>query len=162
MSLAKSLTIANPTLIGIALAGTLLLAGNLFAQAPNLTGSWQMDPAKSHVSEDRSMSLMIQSVGNKIKLTGTVHEKSGKEMAVEFTCAPDGKECEFNEGGHKSKISMWFSGDSLNIAKTDGPAGDVVDEWKLQTSEQGKVLTLTVNHIEPAGADETLVFNKAS
>jgi hypothetical protein len=57
---------------------------------------------------------------------------------------------------------MWFSGDSLNVAKTDGPAGDVVDEWKLQTSPDKKSLTLGVTHIDPDAPAETLLFSKKS
>jgi|SRR5579884_1769506 len=132
----------------------------LFAQSPNLAGTWEMDAAKSQVSDGRSMLLVITTAANKIKIDAKIRDKSGQEKTAGFTCAPDGKECEFDEGGHKSKVSLWFSGDALNVAKTDGPAGDVVNEWKLQTSSQGKVLTLTINHIDPSGPDETFVFAK--
>jgi hypothetical protein len=121
-----------------------------------------MDPAKSTVSDGRSVSLVVESAANKIKLGATIHDKAGHDTTANFSCAPDGKECEFKEGDHKSKMSMWFSGDSLNVAKTDGPTGDVVNEWKLEMSSGGKVLTLTVTHIEPTAADETLVFSKAA
>lgn len=137
-------------------------AGAAWAQAPSLNGTWEMDAGKSQVSDGRSMSLVITSVSNKIKVDATIRDKSGKEATAAFVCAPDGKECDFDEGGHKSKMSMWFSGDALNVAKTEGPPGDKVNEWKLQTSGEGKVLTLTVTHIEPTGADETLVFSKKS
>jgi hypothetical protein len=154
MGATRFLTAAHVIVAGM------LTAAVLSAQTPNMSGTWEMDEAKSNVSDGRTMALVIQSVANKIKLDATIHDKSGKETTAEFTCAPDGKECEFTEGGHKSKMSMWFMGDSLNVAKTDGPPGDVVDEWKLQMSSQGKVLTLLVTHIEPAGPDETFVFEK--
>lgn len=140
---------------GVFVAGTLV-----WAQTPNMSGTWEMDPTKSKVADGRTVTLVIESVANKIKLSSSSKDNGGKETTAEFTCAPDGKECEFVEAGHKSKMSMWFMGDSLNVAKTDGPPGDVVNEWKLQMSPDGKVLTLTVTHIEPAGADETLVFGK--
>ncbi len=143
-----------------ALCGAMLGTAMLSAQTPNLAGNWQMDVSKSQVADGRSVSMAIATVANKIKLGATVRDKDGKETSVEFTCAADGKECELNEGGHKSKMSMWFSGDSLNVAKTDGPPGDVVNEWKLQMSAQGKVLTLTVSHVDPTAPDETLVFSK--
>ena len=140
-------------------AGILLVGSAAYAQAPKMAGTWEMDPAKSQVSDGRTVVLVIESVNNKIKLSATTRDKAGQEIHSEFTCAPDGKECEFTEGGHKSKMSMWFAGEALNLAKTDGPPGDVVNEWKLQTS-QGSVLTLVVTHIDPQGADETLVFAK--
>ncbi len=149
--------------IALAGIGSLLLAATiLMAQNPNMTGSWEMDAAKSHVSDGRTVTLAIESMTNKLKVDSLIHDKAGKEVNADFTCAPDGKECEFNEGGHKSRVSMWFSGDSLNVAKTDGPAGDVVDEWKMQMSPDGKVLTLSITHIDPDGPAETLVFNKKS
>ena len=138
----------------------LAVTGAAWAQAPNLTGTWEMDTTKSQVADGRSMSMVIAAVANKIKIDATVRDKSGKEATAAFICAPDGKECDFDEGGHKSKMSMWFSGAALNVAKTDGPPGDKINEWKLETSGEGKVLTLTVTHIEPASADETLVFSK--
>ena len=143
-----------------AIAGMVLLSGSLSAQAPNFAGAWQMDAAKSQVSDGRLVSLVIESAGNKIKVTATIRDKNGKETTSDFTCAPDGKECDFNEGGHKSKLSMWFSGDALNLAKTDGPPGDLVDMWKLETSSGGKVLTVSVEHVDPNGPKETLVFEK--
>jgi hypothetical protein len=138
------------------------VAATLWAQTPNMTGTWQMDPAKSTVTDGRSVTLIVESTAGKIKLGATIHDKAGHDMTADFTCAPDGKECEFREGEHKSKMSMWFAGDSLNVAKTDGPVGDVVNEWKLQMSSGGKVLTLTVTHIDPTASDETLVFGKAA
>jgi hypothetical protein len=143
----------------LAIAGA-VLSGAFLPPTPKLSGTWQMDPAKSHVSDGRTVTLVIENVANKIKLNATIHSKDGHDTTTDFTCAPDGKECEFDEGGHKSKISMWFNGDSLNVAKTDGPPGDVVNEWKLEMSPDGKVLTLVVTHIEPNGPEETLVFDK--
>ncbi|MBV8897659.1 MAG: hypothetical protein JO051_14195 [Acidobacteriaceae bacterium] len=142
------------------LSGALVAVTLVWAQTPDMSGTWEMDAAKSKVTDGRAVTLVIESAGKKIKLLETSKNNAGKETTAEFTCAPDGKECEFVEGGHKSKMSMWFMGDSLNVAKTDGPPGDVVDEWKLQMSPGGKALTLTVTHIEPAGADETLAFSK--
>lgn len=141
-------------------SGALLVPAVLSAQTPNMNGTWEMDATKSKVADGRTVTLVIESVEKKIKLSAISKDKDGKETTAEFTCAPDGKECEFTESGHKSKMSMWFMGDSLNVAKTDGPPGDVVNEWKLQMSPDGKALTLAVTHIEPAGADETLVFGK--
>ena len=159
MSFTEAVTARRLPLL-ISVLGGVLACGLIFAQTPDMSGTWEMDLAKSHVADGRVLILVIQSADKKIKVDATIRDKGGKEIMATFICAPDGKECEFNEGGHKSKMSMWFAGDSLNIAKTDGPPGDVVNEWKLQTSSGGKVLTLVVTHIEPASAEETLVFSK--
>lgn len=160
MSFTGLLKAAKVNLLAGVIGGTVLLTASLPAQTPKVAGTWQMDASKSQVLDGRSMSLVIESVANKIKVDATIHDKAGKESTADFTCAPDGKECEFNEAGHKSKMSMWFNGDSLNVSKTDGPPGDVVDGWKMETSEEGKVLTLVVSHIDPTAQDETLVFTK--
>jgi hypothetical protein len=150
----------SPNGLTAVVCGAFIATALLSAQTPDMSGTWEMDASKSKVADGRTVTLLIESAANKIKLGATIRDKAGKESTAEFTCAPDGKECEFNEEGHKSKMSMWFMGDSLNVAKTDGPPGDVVNEWKLQTSSAGKVLTLTVTHIDPSGTDETLVFSK--
>lgn len=81
-------------------------------------------------------------------------------VAAEFTCATNGKECEFDEGGHKSKVSLYFNGPVLVVFKTDGPENDSASQWNMQLGPDGKLLTVTVSHILPAGKDETLVFDK--
>ena len=149
-------------IVSLGIAGLFLAAAALLAQSPDMTGTWEMDTAKSQVTDGRTVTLLIANVEKKIKINSTIHDKAGQATTGELTCAPDGKECEFNEAGHKSKVSMWFSGPALNVAKTDGPAGDVVNEWKLEMSPEGKVLTLTVSHIDPNAPEETLVFNKKS
>ena len=144
----------------LSVVAVVLLSASASAQTPNFAGNWQMDAAKSQVSDGRVVSMVIESAGDKIKFTSTTRDKNGKETTSDFTCAADGKECAYNEGGHKSKLSMWFSGDALNYAKTDGPPGDVVDMGKLERSSDGKVLTLSVEHVDPNGPKETLVFDK--
>ena len=144
----------------IAVTATLMFAGVALAQTAPVTGTWQMDAAKSHVADGRNVTLTVEMATTKVTVSSITQNKAGSELNVAFTCTVDGKECEFAEGSHKSKVSMWFLGDALNICKTGGPAGDVVNQWKLQPSADGTVLTLTVNHLEPTAADETLVFHK--
>ncbi|MBV8897374.1 MAG: hypothetical protein JO051_12740, partial [Acidobacteriaceae bacterium] len=105
------------------LSGAFVAVTLVWAQTPDMSGTWELDAAKSKVADGRAVTLVIESAGKKIKLSETSKSNGGKETTAEFTCAPDGKECEFLESGHKSKMSMWFMGDSLNVAKTDGPPG---------------------------------------
>lgn len=145
--------------IGIAAAAILVMRSS--AQGPSITGTWQMDAGSSHLSDGRTVTLTIESIAaNKVKLTSTIHPKAGADISTEMTCTADGKQCEFKEGDHKSQISMWYLGEALNICKTDGPPGDVVNEWKLQPSAGAKQLTVTITHVDPTAAEETLVFSK--
>ena len=150
-----------PKLLG-ALAMGLIAAALSSAQTPDFTGTWQMDAAKSQVADGRTLALNIEAPANKLKVTTTIRNKGGTDKTAQFTCGTDGKECEFDEGGHKSKVSMWYLGPALNVCKTDGPAGDVVNMWKLERSGDGKGLTLTVTHIDPSTAPETIAFTKGA
>ncbi len=151
------------------LAGALLLAGwstlsGVALAAPSkhaaLIGSWNMDAAKSQVADGRDVSLTIDLAGDIMKFAMTA-KKGGASTTSQFACdTGSGAECPFEEAGHKSKISVYFNGDVLNIWKSDGPAGDVSAQWKVEISPDGKVLTATVSHLEPAAKDEVLVFGK--
>ncbi len=141
---------------------TFVWAPTLFgADATNFTGTWEMDGAKSQVSDGRTVTLVIETLAAKYKITSTVREKGGQETSTEFACG-FGKECEFSEGSHTSKIMAWYDGAALTVCKTAGPAADVANEWKLELSPDKKTLTVTVQHLDPNAKDETLVFNKKS
>jgi hypothetical protein len=129
------------------------------ADATNFTGTWEMDAAKSQVADGRTVTLVIETLAATYKIDRTVREKGGQETSTQFACG-FGKECEFSEGSHKSKIMAWYDGPSLTVCKTGGPAADVSNEWKLELSPDKKTLTVTVSHLDPNGKDETLVFDK--
>jgi hypothetical protein len=137
-------------------------ASLLFAQLKTFEGTWQMDTAKSHVSDGRAVTLIIVSVGEGVKMTIRIKKGDGPEMASEFTSKLDGKACEFEEGTHKSQLTAWYDGSSLNASKENGPAGDVTSMWKFELTPDKHTLTMKINHYEPTGDDETLVFAKAA
>jgi hypothetical protein len=127
---------------------------------PTLTGDWVLDAAKSQPSDQREMTLTIDNSSSTVKMTKVVHEKDGKETTSQFTCAAGGGECQFDDGGHKSKVTLWYSGPSLVVLTTDGPKEDASDELTFKISPDKKTLTMELEHIEPEGKTETLVFNK--
>jgi hypothetical protein len=127
---------------------------------PNFTGAWQMDPAKSQVEDGRLVNLTIENVSNQIKMIRVVHEKDGKEVTSQFVCGTGGTECEYDEGGHKAKVSLWYNGPALVVLKTDGPKEDASDEWTLKLSPDAHTLTVALEHIDPTSKEETLVFSK--
>jgi hypothetical protein len=129
------------------------------SQGAPFTGTWEMNANKSQLSDVRSITLTIQEIGDKIKISSST-KKGDSIVTGEFTCATNGKECEFDEGGHKSKVSLYFNGAVLVVFKTDGPENDSASQWNMQIAPQGKLLTVGVSHILPAAKDETLVFDK--
>jgi hypothetical protein len=146
--------------LGGASALSLFFAALLCAQQKSYEGSWQMDAAKSHVSDGRVVSITVTSVANGIKMTMKTVKKDGQEVISEFTSKLDGKPCEFAEGTHKSQLTVWFNGPALNATKEGGPAGDVTSAWKFEAGPDKQTMTMTINHYDPAGDDETLVFTK--
>jgi len=130
------------------------------AQQKGLDGSWQMDAAKSKVSDGRVVTLTVTNVANGIKMTMKTVKKDGQEVLSEFTSKLDGKPCDFAEGDHKSQLTAWFNGPALNATKEGGPAGDVTSAWKFEVSPDKQTMTMTISHYDPAGDDETLVFVK--
>jgi hypothetical protein len=145
-------------------AGLVTLALGMFAASSQSAyqGTWQLDAAKSQVSDGHTMTLTMQLAGDQLKFVGVV-KKGDDAVTSQFSCGTaSGAECAFDEGGHKSKVSIWFSGPSLNLCKTDGPVGDVVTEWKMELSPDNNTLTISVSHVDPQLKDETLVFTKKS
>jgi hypothetical protein len=142
-------------------AASLFFAAALFASAPRtFDGSWQMDTAKSHVNDSRVVSMTIATNDDTIKITMVTKKSDGQEITSEFTSKLNGKSCEASEGTHKSQITMWYNGDTLNACKEDGPVGDVTSVWKFELGPDKQTMTMKINHYEPAADDETLVFTK--
>jgi hypothetical protein len=126
---------------------------------PNFTGAWRMDSVKSQVLDGRVVTLTIQDDSTKLDLVSTAQGKDAKEVTSKFACTTE-KECEFDQGGYKAKVSLWYDGATLVILKTDGPKEDAVTKWKLHLTPDGNTLTLDVVHIDPDEKPETLVFTK--
>ncbi|MFL6351864.1 MAG: hypothetical protein ACJ74Z_08450 [Bryobacteraceae bacterium] len=148
-----------------ALAGlaALLLLPSLVAAdtgSPNFTGAWQMDAAKSQVLDGRLVTLTLESVSNKLKMVRVVKGKDGKEVTSQFVCGTGGTECEYDEGGHKAKVSVWYNGPALVVLKTEGLKEDASDEWTMKLSPDTHTLTVALEHIDPTSKEETLVFSK--
>jgi hypothetical protein len=131
----------------------------LLAQQRTFDGVWQMDTAKSHVSDGRVVTLTIANTDKGIKMAMKIKKGDGPETTSEFTSKLDGKPCEFAEGDHKSQLTVWFNGPTLNASKEGGPPADVTSAWKFELAPD-KTMTMTISHYDPAGDDETLVFSK--
>ncbi|HEX7362499.1 MAG TPA: hypothetical protein VF283_18560 [Bryobacteraceae bacterium] len=152
MKLARLAWLAGP------LFGSLLLA----QQQPDLSGNWQLNAAKSQVNaQDQNVTLSIQDDSPKIQFKRVVQGAGGHSVVSTFTCQIGGQQCDFDEGGHKAKVSLWYDGPALVILKTDGPKSDSVTQWQLSLSSDGKTMNVTLTHIVPNENPEKLVFSKA-
>jgi phage I-like protein len=155
------LVVSRTKFIGLACAASLFVgAALLCAQQVKFDGTWQMDTAKSKVSDGRVVTLTIVSVDGGIKMTMKTQKKDGKEATSEFVSKLNGKAADFAEGDHKSQITVWYNGPTLNASKEGGPAGDVTSAWKFEMGPDKGMMTMTISHYDPAADDETLVFTK--
>jgi hypothetical protein len=139
----------------------LVLPGMLIAAsaAAPFAGSWVLNAAKSEGDSKLTELTIHLSPDGQVKFDSVLH-KGDADVKAEFECTTNGKDCEWDQSGHKSKVSMWFNGPALVVMKSDGPAEDSASQWKLEAAADGKTLTLTLSHILPDGKDETLVFDK--
>jgi hypothetical protein len=141
-------------------AAPLLTFPAFAGSTPNFSGTWQLDAAKSPDAQGRAITYTIQDASGKITFTQVVHDPDGKEVTSQFTCDTMGTQCDFDEGGHKAHVSLWFAGSALMIMKSDGPKEDAATQWKLELDSGGKTLKVGLEHIDPVGKPETLVFAK--
>ena len=67
MSFTEAFTAGRLSLLLSVLSG-MLACVTLSAQSPDMSGTWEMDTAKSHVADGRALLLVIQSAEKKIKV----------------------------------------------------------------------------------------------
>jgi hypothetical protein len=142
------------------LAAPLLTSFAFAGNTPDFSGTWQLDAAKSPSAEGRMITYTIHEASEKITFTRVVRDRDGKEITSQFTCDTAGTQCDFDEGGHKAHVTLWFNGAALVILKTDGPKEDAVTQWKLELEPGGHSLKVDFEHIDPTDKAETLVFDK--
>lgn len=90
----------------LALALLSLVVSHTRADQPNFSGKCTLDPSNSQDTSGAGIDLTIQQVAGKITYQRIVREKDGKETKASFTCQPVGTWCEFDENGHKARVSL--------------------------------------------------------
>ena len=145
----------------LSLSFTLALAAVSLAgqsEKPNLSGTWQMDAAKSDNKSGKIVDAtwVIEESDNSIHLTQS--EGAGRTKKLELKCSTDGKECSVS--GEKAKASFWYNGPMLVEMET---RGDHVTRYRLKLSPDGKTLSVEVTELVPASdKSDNLVFAKSS
>ena len=122
---------------------------------PDCSGTWELNS-----TDGQAITYTIQDSSGQINFTRVVHEHDGKTTTSQFSCKAGGGECDFDEGGHKAKVSLWYNGATLVILRTDGPKEDAVTEWHLTLGPDGKTLNVDLEHIDPAGKTDKMAFSK--
>jgi hypothetical protein len=148
-------------LLGINIVLLFIAGASANAATADFSGHWQLNPAQSKAGDEKTLSLDIQQNGDTVTLVRTYQGEHDKELKAQFTCTIGGKDCDFDENGHKSKVSLWYDGAALVILKTNGDKRDSTVEWSLHLGDGGKTLSATREIVEPSDSKESLVFNKA-
>jgi hypothetical protein len=120
---------------------------------PNLSGTWQLDPAKCdlHSGKAGSATWVIDEKDNSIHI---VENDGSKDRNVE--CSTDGKECSVTPD--KAKASFWYNGPTLVEMETKGSNAT---RYRMKLSADGSVLNVEVTHIVPqSDKSDTLAFVK--
>lgn len=135
--------------------GLVAQGANAQSEKPNLSGKWQLNSAKSEKAGKVSgANLSVEQKGPSIHVVKTVKTSDGKETVTEFNCTTDGKDCTTSNG---MKVSLWYDGQSLvEMDITD----DAVVKSSMSLGTDGKTISITVTHISPQAAAETLLLEK--
>ena len=139
----------------------LATTASLTAGAVDFTGHWQLDSAKSKPGPERTVSVDLEQQGNNVTFVRSYQDHDGKQAVARFTCSIGSNSCDFDDNGHKAKVSLWYNGPELVILKTDGQKQDSTVEWHMKLSDDGKTLTINREIIEPSDQSESLVFKKS-
>ncbi len=130
------------------------------ATPPDFSGKWVLDPTRSQDSNGATIELTIQVSSGKIDYKRILRERGGRQSESSFKCAPVGKWCKFHENGHTAKVSLWYNGPVLFMAKTGGPSHDATTEREFELSPDGKTLTVEFTNFSGSSKAQKLVFTK--
>ncbi len=128
-----------------------VLCGYAVAQddtKPDLTGTWQLDAAKSEMRLSRfsGLKMVIAEKDGKININEDEILGGGKERKVVYDCTTDGKDCMVKSTG--AKASFWYNGPMLVNMETE-KKGDVF-RYRMSLSPNAKELTVEISSLVPA------------
>lgn len=121
-----------------------IVAAAVAVDHPDLTGTWQT----------KSEAMEIQQKDGSIQITDAT-DPAGKEKKFDIRCNTMGKECKLKD----EQVSLWFNGPMLVLMETRR-GNDVVIKKRMTLSDDGKTLTMEVQHIAPPGDKQTITFSR--
>ncbi|MGA2600365.1 MAG: hypothetical protein ABSH09_25650 [Bryobacteraceae bacterium] len=115
---------------------------------PDLTGTWQLDAAKSEMPLNKlaGLTMQISEKDGKISIDEDEKLAAGKERKITYTCTTDGKECEVPET--KAKASFWYNGPMLVSMETEHNGASVIRR-RLKLSPDSKLLNVEISILAP-------------
>src|SRR5271165_971779 len=115
---------------------------------PGLSGTWQLDVAKSEMPLNKlsGLTMQISEKDGKININENEKLAGGKERNITYTCTTDGKECEVPET--KAKASFWYNGPILVSMETQHNGASIIRE-RLTISPGAKLLNVEISSLVP-------------
>ncbi len=145
---------------------TLLLSLGAMAQAPDFSGTWKLNSAKSKLNEQFSMAPQELVIGQQTNnLTVVRHsEFQGQAFTNNDAFTLDGKEC-VNEGWQdtsKKSTANWSADKKSLIIKTTIPFGEGGEMNLTETYQlvDGCLSVKTQTSSEWGDSEETYLFDK--
>ena len=142
----------------VALVVAITCAWHAQAQSrPNVTGTWNMNLAKSKFAEGGPQKITIKFEQKDASLQEwfTIGGEQ-RERTLEFTYKMDGSQNAAQVDGRDVKTMAKWEGDSLLIVITD-PSGGIFSR-KFTMADGGKSMTIAVRQTGPNGDKDDTVF----
>jgi hypothetical protein len=134
----------------------LVFSAKAQTEKPNFTGSWQMSPAQTAVSNGGAFLLWmkVEQKGADIHVSRGWKGADGNEVVTDVRCKTNGDDCDVNG----AKVSFYYSGNVLTELEV---AGDTIVKrlWTLDAA--CRCLQLEVRHVEPAATADLFMMDKA-
>lgn len=139
-----------------------ILSATAAADRPELSGTWQLDAAKSQFA-DVKMKAATWSIAQKdasINIAQAITESNGKQVKIDVDCSTEGQPCTIKEAGQPTQVTMYYNGPAL-VMLEQLHGTEMVTKKRILLSADGKTLTVDVQHLAPPGRkNETWTFVK--
>ena len=140
-----------------ALVSALLVAAAIWAQAaPNFSGDWKMNIAKSDFGRFPAPDLLTRTVRQSgVALEYSTRQKGASgDVTTELKYTTDGKMCFNKVNGSDAKGTARWQGESLDIESSRDIQGTQITSKEVWTlSDGGKVLTINTHVSIPQQGD---------
>jgi hypothetical protein len=124
------------------LVGAICLADDA-ADRAKIVGSWAAESAAGKTS------WILEKTGDGLHFTYT----QGAEKLADFQCSTSGHECEVQISGKPCKVTLYYSGPSLEMLET---RGDAVMRRRFRIASGGREIDVETASIVPDGKPETV------
>jgi len=132
-------------------------------EKPNLSGAWQLNPAKSELRSAKLAGLtwvIDQKDSSTFHHSEIERHPDGKEIKADFDCTTDGKECEIHAKGEPASVSLWYNGPALVEMLSRGHNHETVIKKRLRLSDDGKLMNVELIPMVGSEQPGKLVFEK--